>query len=181
MENVKLIVGLGNPGSHYQYTRHNAGFLLVQFLAENWHCPAFQLAPKFKAQVTRAVVNDQVLILALPQTMMNESGQAVAALLHFYKIDHARNFLLAYDDLDLQFGHYKMSRRPPRTHNGVASVRQELGSDDFTHLRLGVDDRDGSRHIAPIDYVLSPFTPGQLADFQRQIFPAALQEIETWL
>src|ERR1700722_11520528 len=102
MENLHLVVGLGNPGAKYARTRHNIGFQLLDRLAEKWQA-AWNAEKKFQANVARVTQNGSQVILAQPQTFMNDSGEAVAALAGFYRLPPAR-ILVAVDDADLPVG-----------------------------------------------------------------------------
>jgi PTH1 family peptidyl-tRNA hydrolase len=178
----KLIVGLGNPGLSYARSRHNLGASWVQDWARVYRLPAFKKEAKFQALVTRGEVAGQNLILALPQTFMNLSGVSVAALLNFYKLRQSEDLLLVFDDLDLNFGRFKLSPSFPRGHNGVISVREKLGSLTGWGLRLGVDDREGKRVINSADYVLQNFSAEQLTCLSDEVFPSAREEVlHSWL
>jgi len=109
MENMFLIVGLGNPGGEYAKTRHNAGFLLVQKLAGRWKA-GWTLEKKFNGRVARAEVNASRVILCEPQTFMNSSGETVAPLVGFYRVP-LKQLLVAVDDADLPFGEIRLRAR----------------------------------------------------------------------
>ena len=123
MENVFLIVGLGNPGADYAKTRHNAGFLLVEKLAARWKS-AWKIERKFQARVSRAERGGKTILLAEPQTFMNLSGESVGALLRFYQLPLER-MLVVVDDADLPLGEIRL--RPgggTGGHHGLESVMQ---------------------------------------------------------
>lgn len=150
---TKLICGLGNPGSDYAQTRHNLGFLVVEEVAARaglrWG------RSRLLASVARGVVAGSDAILAKPSTFMNDSGQAVARLLKWYKIDAAA-MLIVCDDLDLPFGQLRLrARGSPGGHNGLLSIGQQLATTDFARLRIGIG---RPRHGEPRDYVLSRFS-----------------------
>lgn len=148
---MKLIVGLGNPGSEYSKNRHNAGFMAVEKIAEILKVD-LKMETRFKAEVGKS--ND--LLLAKPQTFMNASGQAVSKIKNFYKIDD-NDIFLVHDDLDIRLGDYKIQLSTgPKVHNGVDSVELELGTRDFWRVRVGVDNRES--RIAGDEYVLSNFS-----------------------
>ena len=155
-EPIRLVVGLGNPGADYAATRHNAGFWWIErFAAE---CGA-RLAPesRFHALCARGKYSGHEIFLAAPQTFMNASGRAVAAIAHYYKIPPAQ-ILLVYDELDLQPGTAKLKFGGGHGgHNGVKDTKQALASADFWRLRLGIG-HPGDRN-AVVDYVLKP--PGR--------------------
>ena len=153
-----LIAGLGNPGKEYRETRHNIGFMTVDRIAE-------RLSVKFartqsKALITDARYLDQRIYLAKPQTFMNASGQSVGALLKFYKIPY-KNLLVAYDDVDLPFETIRMKPSGGSAgHRGMQNIIQQIGTQEFPRLRLGVGRAYGSKQAA--DYVLKPFSREEL-------------------
>jgi PTH1 family peptidyl-tRNA hydrolase len=151
---VYLVVGLGNPGREYRNTRHNTGFMVLDRLAA-------RLGESFSRVESRALVvkvnyRNRRLILAKPQTYMNESGRSVGALLKFYKVplDH---LLTIFDDVDLPFGTLRM--RPAggsSGQKGMQSIIERLGSEDFIRLRVGIGRPPGSKQAS--DYVLDGFS-----------------------
>lgn len=149
-----LIVGLGNPGREYQGTRHNIGFMVVDKIAE-------RIGVSFTRTQSKALITDgryqgNRLYLAKPQTYMNASGQAVRALVKFYKIP-LENLLIAYDDVDLPFETLRLKPSGGSAgHKGMQSIIQQFGTQDFPRLRLGVGRAFGSKQAA--DYVLKPFS-----------------------
>jgi PTH1 family peptidyl-tRNA hydrolase len=112
---------------------------------------------------------------------MNLSGESVARLLNFYKLDPMTALLVVFDDLDLPFGHYKLTTSLPRGHNGILSLKKQLSLSNFLVLRLGIDDRAGKRLAPPEDYVLQTFPQEQKKILVEQIFPTALKEVRKWL
>ena len=153
----RLIVGLGNPGREYQETRHNAGFWWIERLAGTVQA-SFRPESKFQAQVAAARGGDGDLRLAMPQTFMNRSGVAVAALARFYRVVPAE-ILVAHDELDLKPGVVKLKQGGGNAgHNGLKDVAAALGSGDFWRLRLGIGHpRDGALSEQEVaDYVLHP-------------------------
>ncbi len=132
-----LIVGLGNPGETYARHRHNVGFQCVKYLADR-HGMRF-LDKQHRARVASGTLAGQRVVLAKPFTFMNDSGQSVAALVRWHKIDPSRELLVIYDELDLPFGTLRM--RPGGSaggHNGMKSIIQQLGTQDFARLRVGI-------------------------------------------
>jgi PTH1 family peptidyl-tRNA hydrolase len=134
---IKLFVGLGNPGSEYQATRHNAGFWWLDALARELKVTL--VAEKaWQGQVARASVNGQPVWLLKPQTFMNLSGRPVAALARFYKIA-PNEILIAHDELDIAPGQVKLKRGGSHAgHNGLRDIHDQLGTDDYWRLRLGI-------------------------------------------
>lgn len=152
-----LIVGLGNPGPQYRYNRHNIGFMLADRLAERLGVKFSRL--ESKALVTKGEHQGRRIVLAKPQTFMNLSGQAVGALVRFYKVPLS-NLLIAYDDVDLPLGTLRL--RPgggSGGQKGMASIIERLGTQEFPRLRLGIGRPPGRMEAA--DYVLQDFSAGE--------------------
>ncbi len=153
-----LIVGLGNPGEEYTRTRHNIGFQCVSTLADRYHL-SFD-GKRTKARIAEGQVAGQRVVLAKPFTYMNASGEAVVGLCQWYKVDPARELLIVYDDLDLPFGSLRLRERGSSgTHNGMRSIVQLLGTQNFPRLRVGIDRVPQGWDTAK--YVLGRFTREQ--------------------
>jgi peptidyl-tRNA hydrolase, PTH1 family len=137
MSDIKLIVGLGNPGREYEGTRHNAGFWWVDEFAHA-HQIAFKAESKFHGLAARSVVQGREILLLKPQTFMNVSGRAVGALAQFYKIEPAQ-ILVVHDELDLPPGSAKLKLGGGHGgHNGLKDIIAHLGTRDFWRLRIGI-------------------------------------------
>jgi len=159
IQNIKLIVGLGNPGKEYIKTRHNAGFIFLDKLSSN-----FLVEQKFKSEFCTAILKDKKLILAKPQTYMNSSGEAVLAIMQFYKLEPSE-LLVAHDDLDIKLGDYKLQfNKGPKVHNGILSIENLLSTSAFWRLRIGIDNRSEElkKNISGSDYVLGRFNEEEL-------------------
>jgi PTH1 family peptidyl-tRNA hydrolase len=178
MENLHLIVGLGNPGAKYVRTRHNIGFQLVERLASGWRAD-WSAEKKFQARVARLERNGRPVLLAKPQTFMNASGEAVGAMAGFYRLPLPR-LLVAVDDADLPLGEIRLRKSGSSGgHHGLESIEQRLGSREFARLRLGIGRAaDGKREIT--DYVLAPFNAAETA-LVEQVLKAACAQVECWL
>ena len=156
---MKVIVGLGNPGKEYQGTRHNVGFDALDLMAESLGA-SFTNSKKTLSEVAK--VGDQY-ILCKPQTFMNNSGQTVRALLDYYSISQTDggypDLYVVHDDLDLALGKLKIQLGVgPKAHNGILSMYDHLKTEQFWHVRAGVDNRGELRgSIVPSEYVLKPF------------------------
>jgi|SRR5437016_3947028 len=177
MENLYLIVGLGNPGADYSRTRHNAGFLVLEKLAERWKA-GWRSEKKFNALVARADIGQRRVILCRPQTYMNASGEAVAAVKDFFHIALPR-MLVVLDDADLPLGQLRL--RPSGSsggHHGLESIEQHLGSREYPRLRVGIGRQNGAREIT--GHVLGRFssTEAALAD---KVLTVAADQAESWL
>ena len=137
MDALFLLAGLGNPGSEYAQTRHNAGFLAVEQFGQKFQS-SWKLDSRFKSRVARIEVGTAKAVLCEPQTYMNSSGEAVASLAGFYKIGPER-ILVLVDDADLPFGSIRL--RPGGSsggHHGLESIEKHLGSSNFARLRIGI-------------------------------------------
>lgn len=153
---IKMMVGLGNPGSEYEQTRHNAGFWFIDELA--WQYKAsLKEEKKFFGSVARISISGSDLWLLKPATFMNRSGQAVAALAQFYKIKPEK-ILVVHDELDIPCGRIKFKLGGGNGgHNGLKDIQARLGTPDFYRLRLGID-HPGDRNLV-VGYVLNKPSP----------------------
>ena len=177
MENIFLIVGLGNPGTDYAKTRHNAGFLLVEKLAAQWKSD-WANEKKFVARMAKAERSGKRVLLCAPQTFMNLSGESVGAVADFYQLPVSQ-LIVAVDDADLPFGEIRL--RPSGSsggHHGLESIEQHLGSREFARLRIGIGRQDSSRQIA--NYVLGKFDSSE-NELLEKVLSRAAGQIECWL
>jgi peptidyl-tRNA hydrolase, PTH1 family len=177
MENLYLIVGLGNPGTQYRRTRHNVGFVVLDSLAERWRV-SWSAEKKFNASLARTEREGRRVLLCKPQTFMNASGQAIKAVAAFYDLMPA-GILIVLDDADLPLGHLRL--RPGGSsggHHGLESIEQHLGTRDYPRLRVGIGRREGAREIT--GHVLGRFdsTESVLAD---KVLARAAEPAEAWL
>ncbi len=159
-----LVVGLGNPGPEYAYTRHNIGFRILENwlfnlnLTDNSPIDKLKFNQKHQAKLGIIKLNNRKIIAAEPQTFMNNSGSAVASLQKYYRIP-LENILVIQDELDLPLGQVRISRSSgPAGHNGLKSIIQQLGSNDFSRLRLGIAPKEKQK-IKQKDFVLNKFSP----------------------
>ncbi|KPN74521.1 aminoacyl-tRNA hydrolase [Neisseria sp. 74A18] len=152
MSEIKLIVGLGNPGAEYTHTRHNAGFWLIDELAWAWNA-RLKEEKKFFGEVARVTRPEGEIWLLKPNTFMNRSGQAVAALVSFYKIK-PEEILVVHDELDIPCGRIRFKLGGGNGgHNGLKDIQARLGTPGFYRLRLGID-HPGDRNLV-VGYVLN--------------------------
>jgi peptidyl-tRNA hydrolase, PTH1 family len=164
-QNSVALIGLGNPGDSYTNTRHNAGFLFIDYIADMLRERLME-KKKFHADVAQISSNPN-LYLVKPNTYMNKSGLAVQAMRAFYKLQ-PKDIFVAFDDLDMELGTVKAQfGRGPKTHNGIDSIKQQLGTDQFWHLRIGIDTRKGDRTIPSDKYVLQPMNSEELQLLSR--------------
>lgn len=167
-----LIVGLGNPGSKYAHTRHNVGFDVLEKLAGKLNVSISR--EKDEALIGECFVGGQKVILALPQTYMNLSGEAVMRLVNYYKID-PEDLLVVYDDIDLAPGFIRIRKNGSTgTHNGMRSIIGLLGFENFPRLRVGVGQKREGYELA--DWVLGHYI-GEEADAQDKAFELAADAV----
>ncbi|MFA7653768.1 MAG: aminoacyl-tRNA hydrolase [Candidatus Magasanikbacteria bacterium] len=154
---MKLIVGLGNPGKKYEKTRHNAGFLVLDKLINNE-----QLTINQTKKLRSEVAKNKNFILAKPQTFMNESGLAVQALVNFYKIK-PEDIIVIHDDKDIPLGEYKIqTNRGPAGHNGIKSIIEHLGTQNFRRVRVGIATPEMDKYEDKANFVLEKFSKEEL-------------------
>lgn len=171
---VKVVIGLGNPGRKYAGTRHNTGFLVVDELARRTNAPTSK--QRMRAEITEARADGGRLVLAMPQTYMNESGVSVREIVRWYKAP-LEDVLIVVDDLDLPFGQVRI--RPKGSaggHNGLKSIFRELGTQDIPRLRIGIG--RGGNHT--IGHVLSRFSSEEQQHLPLIIEQAA-DAVEYWM
>ncbi|MCF7802237.1 MAG: aminoacyl-tRNA hydrolase [Candidatus Marinimicrobia bacterium] len=171
---MKLIVGLGNPGSRYANTRHNVGFMVVDLLASRWH----QDYRSGRGAYVYAKDNGREAMLAKPTTYMNNSGEAVRHLMDYYQIE-LEDTMVIFDDLDIPFGQLRVRKTGGAgTHRGVRSVIQHLGSEDFPRIRIGIGGNQGTKSAEV--YVLENFEKGE-AELLPQVIERAADAVENWM
>ena len=163
---VTLIVGLGNPGIEYQFTPHNSGFLAIDRLAER--CGAAVTNRRSKALTASARIAGRRVLLAKPETYMNLSGSSVAALAEELEIDPRRELIVLYDEVALPLGSIRIRERGSAGgHNGVASISNALGTEEWLRIRIGIAPEDAmaaeNARQRRKDYVLTPFRKTELA------------------
>lgn len=158
-----VVIGLGNPGNKYERTRHNIGFMAVDFIAgkRGW---SFKDEKFFASSLAKGQIDDKQLNLLKPQTYMNLSGEAVRAFLSFYKLG-LQKLVVVMDDADLPFGELRLkSSGGSGGHNGLKSIEEMLGTQEFPRLKVGIG---RSSKIALVDYVLQPFSEEEEKEIPR--------------
>ena len=167
-----LIFGLGNPGSRYQSTRHNIGFMVLEKLAAQLEVKLKQKS--FDALWNRGKIADINVLLAMPQTYMNLSGNAARKLLAYFKMDIS-NLIVIHDDLDLPFGKLRLKTGGGDAgHKGLKSITTCLGSADFMRVRMGIGKPSDKSRVE--DYVLQRFDSGE-TDLLQQIVHLAAEAV----
>ncbi len=148
---MKLLIGLGNPGKKYEDTRHNIGFQIINKLKQEYKFPEFTFSKKHNADISEGILNNERLLLAKPQTFMNNSGKAVKSLIKNAKDER---LIVIHDDIDLPVGSFKISEnRGSAGHKGVDSIIKFLGTKNFARIRIGIQPKTGKPKRAE-DFVL---------------------------
>jgi len=167
---VYVVVGLGNPGKEYAATRHNIGFIFLDYLAEKYRF-VFK-GTKWQAEAAKDLSWGYPVLFVKPQTYMNRSGVAIRAIADFYQVEPSR-IIVIHDDLDLPLGRTKiMLNRGAGGHNGIRSLIEHLGTNDFVRVRVGIGRPDNAERVS--DFVLSRFGQDE-AEMVRE----ELERIET--
>ncbi|MEW6610875.1 MAG: aminoacyl-tRNA hydrolase [Patescibacteria group bacterium] len=181
-----LIVGLGNPGKNYEKTRHNAGFLVVDALARHLHAPEFKLKKQLHSLITQTQLPassfqlPNSLILAKPQTYMNLSGKSIAAIISKFRyFDISTSLLVISDDLDLPLGIIRFRERGGAGgHQGLQSIINALGTEEFPRLKIGIRPPHLSRQPGKAEeFVLKRFSKEEFTLLHQQFIPKAVNII----
>lgn len=172
---MKLIIGLGNPGKKYELTRHNIGFIVLDYFSKKINKPISKI--KFKSYYNEVFIGSEKVILLKPQTYMNLSGEAVRSVVEYYGID-LEDILIIYDDVDIEFGKIRIRKNGSGgTHNGMKNIIYHLNSDQFSRIRIGIGK---PVHTELINYVLERF-PKDNWDELRTVVIKASEAIETFI
>ncbi len=172
---MKLIVGLGNPGKKYELTRHNIGFIVLDYIAKKYNTPIAK--SKFKSYYNEIRVGNEKVVLLKPQTYMNLSGEALLSVVKYYDIE-LEDILIIYDDIDIDFGVIRIRKKGSGgTHNGMRNIIYHLQSDQFTRLRFGIGKSEQKQLT---DYVLEKF-PKEDWDTLREVVIRAAEAAEEFI
>lgn len=205
---MKILISLGNPGKEYERTRHNAGFLAVDWIVSELGLKIanFRLNKKFNSEILEikspllnpppqgeeksdiplpgweGLGKGERVIFVKPQTFMNNSGLAVKGICGFYKIDPTHELCVIHDDVDLPMGVIRTADNSSSAgHKGVQSIIDRLGTQEFYRLRLGIESRQDKSPIETEAYVLQNFTAGELETLNKDVFPKVVEEIGKFL
>jgi peptidyl-tRNA hydrolase, PTH1 family len=162
---MKVIIGLGNPGKKYENTRHNVGFLAVEYLRQKFAWSEWEDAPRFHSVKSELSIMDYPLSIIKPLTFMNLSGDAVASIVNYYKLDPKKDILVISDDLDMEFA--KVRYREKWSHggqNGLRDIIAKLGTDEFTRIKIGIG-RHEKYEVS--DWVLSKFSKEEMKKLEE--------------
>lgn len=156
---MKIIAGLGNPGKKYEGTKHNTGFMAVDYYLKNNGLALER--EKFEGKYTKQKISGKDTILLEPQTYMNDSGRSVAQFARFFKIE-PQDILIVHDDMDMPLGKIRIrANGKSGGHNGIKSIIRDLGSSNFNRLKIGIRHPDNVTEASVISWVLSPFNKEQ--------------------
>ncbi|MBE7066978.1 MAG: aminoacyl-tRNA hydrolase [Ruminococcaceae bacterium] len=172
-ENRWLIVGLGNPGPEYSFTRHNCGYLVIDEIIKLFEKDGYNPVSKskFKGKYWEIPYKDQKLVLLKPETYMNNSGESIQEAMHWYKLTQER-LIVIYDDLDIEFGTIRVrAKGSAGTHNGMKSVIEHTDNNIFTRVRVGIGGTHKNRET--IKFVLSDFTKEEESEINKTFQKAA--------
>ncbi|MBL8029866.1 MAG: aminoacyl-tRNA hydrolase [Candidatus Doudnabacteria bacterium] len=188
---MKIIVGLGNPGKKYELTRHNVGWKALEYIISNFK-PArtvghggFQISKsenKFNSEIAEDTTGDVKIIFVKPQTFMNLSGSAVSEIINYYKINTQNDLLVIHDEIDLPLGSIKFTKSSSAAgHNGVKNIIENLGTQNFCRIRIGIESRSSREQIPTDAFVLQNFSEEDLKKLSNDVFPKTQTEIEKFL
>lgn len=173
---MKLIIGLGNPGIKYRHTRHNVGFMLIDYVLKDLEViPEWDYIERFKSNLTEIEYKDEKFVFLKPYTYMNESGWAVSQYMNWYKII-PKDILVIHDDLDIRVGEFKITNKAPKVHNGLISIDKYLKTGEYKKLRIGIDGRNPDNKIKSVNYVLSKFLDTEL-DLLKKSFKESSENL----
>ena len=171
------MVGLGNPGLKYEFTRHNIGFRIVDSLAQDIEIE-FKKVKSYYSLISRGMISNHKVILVKPQTFMNLSGRAVSKVVSYYKIP-LQDLLIVYDDLNLELGQVRIRKKGSAGgHKGIESIMQYLGSEDVPRLRIGIGNPSVNFNFDCVSYVLSNFN-GDEKDKIKKVIQLSTEAIKT--
>lgn len=183
---TKILIGLGNPDEEYRETRHNVGFLMIEYLAKRNDADEFKSEKKFNALISKCKIGKSSAILVKPLCFVNKTGEVAAKIRNFYKV-RPENIILAHDDLDIGFGNFKLSfGKNSGGHRGVESVMKSLKTKNFWRFRIGTANASLKKaYLKPektknkliVDFVLGKFTPKE-KDELKKIFKKAYEKLE---
>jgi len=170
-----VIAGLGNPGERYEVTRHNCGFLAVEYLRGELGGTDYKL--KHKGEISECRIGNEKVLLVRPQTYMNNSGECMREVLDFYKVP-PQNLIVIYDDIDLPPGKLRVrAKGGPGTHNGMKSIIACLGTEDFPRVRVGIG-APPHPNMDLADYVLSVFSKDEIPLMREAVKKAGMAAVE---
>lgn len=173
---MKIIVGLGNPGKQYEATRHNIGFHVIDELANRLSVPLSQ--SKFNGMYGITHIGAEKVMLLKPLTYMNLSGECIVPMMDYFEVED-EDIVVIYDDLDLQVGKLRLRQKGSAGgHNGIKSIIQHLGTQEFNRIRIGIDRPKNGMKVP--DYVLSRFSEEEIEEMRAAVKKSA-DACEDWI
>ena len=174
---MKIVVGLGNPGLRYEFTRHNIGFRIVDSLARDMGTE-FKKVKSYYSLISRGTINNHKVMLVKPQTFMNLSGRAVSKVVSYYQIPH-QDLLIVYDDLNLELGQIRIRKKGSAGgHKGMESIMQYLNSEDIPRLRIGIGNPSVNFNFDCVSYVLSNFNNNDERDKIKKVIQLSTEAVK---
>ena len=173
-EHMYIIAGLGNPTMQYEGTRHNAGFDVIDALADKYNISVD--GRKNRAYIGKGIIEGQKVLLVKPQTYMNLSGESIGGLVDYFKIDEEQDLIVIYDDISLSAGQIRIRKKGSAGgHNGIKNIIAHLGTQVFPRIKVGVGEKPKKYDLA--DYVLSHFTKAEREEMEEG-YQKAIQAVE---
>lgn len=173
-EHMYIIAGLGNPTMQYEGTRHNAGFDVIDALADKYNISVD--GRKNRAYIGKGIIEGQKVLLVKPQTYMNLSGESIGGLVDYFKIDEEQDLIVIYDDISLSPGQIRIRKKGSAGgHNGIKNIIARLGTQVFPRIKVGVGEKPKKYDLA--DYVLSHFTKAEREEMEEG-YQKAIQAVE---
>jgi len=171
---LKILFGLGNPEQRYLESRHNVGFMFIDYLADKYGYPGFK--SKFNGEIAVSDLFGNKILLVKPQTYMNRSGYCVSEVVRYYKVT-LEDWIVVYDDLDIEFGKTRIRETGGAGgHNGVRSIIEQVGEKEFLRVKVGIG-RSSNKHMSEADWVLSSFVKEELSNLREQVFPEVEKKV----
>jgi PTH1 family peptidyl-tRNA hydrolase len=166
VEKMYVIAGLGNPTKEYENTRHNIGFMAIDYLADKYGISLLEC--KHKALMGKGIINGNKVVLVKPLTYMNLSGEAIRSVIDYYKVDEKEELIVIYDDISLDVGQLRIRKKGSAGgHNGIKNIIAHLGHDTFMRIKIGVGEKPKGYDLA--DYVLGHFTGDELKTMNESL------------
>lgn len=173
-KHMYIIAGLGNPTMQYEGTRHNAGFDVIDALADKYNISVD--GRKNRAYIGKGIIEGQKVLLVKPQTYMNLSGESIGGLVDYFKIDEEQELIVIYDDISLPPGQIRIRKKGSAGgHNGIKNIIAHLGTQVFPRIKVGVGEKPKKYDLA--DYVLSHFTKAEREEMEEG-YQKAIQAVE---
>lgn len=173
-KHMYIIAGLGNPTMQYEGTRHNAGFDVIDALADKYNISVD--GRKNRAYIGKGIIEGQKVLLVKPQTYMNLSGESIGGLVDYFKIDEEQDLIVIYDDISLSLGQIRIRKKGSAGgHNGIKNIIAHLGTQVFPRIKVGVGEKPKKYDLA--DYVLSHFTKAEREEMEEG-YQKAIQAVE---